>query len=108
VRLPDRKKNAGEGVAESVAPLVSEYEELRRAATGRPPSTSHAVGFALFVRSGMAAWIEACAAMPPPPGPPRLAPMQRDQLLPTDVCGEVTMVLATMALSVAREGGLTT
>ncbi|MBI4587440.1 MAG: hypothetical protein HY725_01260 [Candidatus Rokubacteria bacterium] len=87
---------------------MSDYEELRRVATGRPPSAGHGVGFALFLRSGMAAWIEACAAVAPPCGAPRLPPMQRDQLLPTDMRGEVTMVLATMALSVAREGGLRT
>jgi len=66
------------------------------------------VGFALFLRSGMAAWIEACGAVAPLCPPPRLPPAERDRLLPTDVRGEVTMVLAAMALSVAVEGGLTT
>jgi hypothetical protein len=87
---------------------VAGYEDLRRVAIGRPPSAGRGVGFALFLRSGMAAWIEACEAMPAPSPPFRPPPMERDQLLPTDVRGEVTMVLAAMAFSVAVEGGLTT
>ena len=89
-------------------PLVSGYEELRRVAIGRPPSAGRGVGFALFLRSGMAAWIEACEAVSPPSPPLRLPPLPRDQLLPTDARGEVTMVLAAMAFSAAVHGGLTT
>jgi len=88
---------------------VSAYEELRRVATGRPSRAGHGVGFALFLRRGMAAWIEASGAVAPPlPPPPRLSQAERDRLLPTDVRGEVTMVLVAMALSVAVQGGLTT
>lgn len=84
---------------------MSGYEELRRVATGQPPSAGRGVGFALFLRSGMAAWIEACEVVSPPSPPLRLPPGEPDRLLPTDVRGEVTMVLAAMALSAAREGG---
>ena len=87
---------------------MSAYEELRRVATGRPPGAGRGVGFALFLRSGMAAWIEACRTVSPLCPPPRLPQAERDRLLPTDVRGEVTMVLAAMALAVAVEGGLTT
>lgn len=85
--------------------LVSHYEELRRRALDRPAGRGGA-GCALVIGQGMAAWMEACAALTPgaEPGPRAAAPPPVP--LPSDLRGELAMVLARMALALPREGGL--
>ena len=90
----------------SAEALVSEYEGLRRmvlGASGATPGT----GFALFLRRGMAAWMEACTTAASA-FVTRHPPMQEDRVVPSDLRGEVAMVLVSMALSCRTEGGLTT
>ena len=86
--------------------LLSAYEELRAVALRRSGSMSRGVGFALFTRSGMAAWVEACVAVAAPSGR-REPPAPEQQLVLPDLHGELAMVLAAMALSVPMEGGMT-
>jgi len=84
--------------------LAAGYEELRRAALGggaaRP---ARGIGLALFLRSGMAAWMESCAALVPPRGATVRA--AAPPVVPLDLRLEVATLLAEMALAVhAHEG----
>jgi hypothetical protein len=87
--------------------LVSSYEDLRSVALGRSGGSNRGVGLALFMRSGMAAWMEeigAGLARIPEPRPRR----QPDQTrLPADLRVDVAMVLAAMALSAHNQGAMT-
>jgi hypothetical protein len=85
--------------------LTSEYEELRRVALGGSDGLQGGVGFALLLRRGMAAWMDACLAAALP-SRPRSAPRQDLCAVPPDLRGEVAQVLATMALR-GVEGGMT-
>jgi hypothetical protein len=78
--------------------LAEQYERLRRAALGQGAPASRE-GFAILIREGMAAWIQACASLllqVTSPQPPRGAlaltavegPLQAD----------LVSVLATMAV----------
>jgi hypothetical protein len=84
--------------------LAAGYEELRRAALGGAAGSGRGLGLALFLRSGMAAWMETCAALVPsrdaparPTGPP---------VVPLDLRLEVATLLAEMALAVHTHGGM--
>jgi len=90
-------------VAKATDPLVSHYEELRRHALDGP--AGRGAGWALFIGHGMAAWMDACTAMTPvaEPGPRASAPPPVP--LPSDLRGELVMVLARMALALPVEGG---
>ena len=88
--------------------LASSYEDLRRLvlAGGR-----HGVGtgLALFLRSGMARWMEVCTELLdrpaiPPPSPPQVG--QQHPVSPA-IGIEVAMVLAQMALSAHAQGEMT-
>ena len=91
-------------VARATDALVSHYEALRRGALDGPGGRG--AGWALFIGQGMAAWIDACAALTPmaEPGPRASAPSPGP--LPSDLRGELAMVLARMALALPIEGGL--
>lgn len=84
--------------------LVSHYEELRRRALDGP--VGRGAGWALFIGQGMAAWMDACAALTSvaEPGPRASAPPPVP--LPSDLRGELVMVLARMALAQPIEGDL--
>jgi hypothetical protein len=87
--------------------LASSYEDLRRLAVA---GGSHGVGtgLALFLRSGMARWMEVCIelldrpAVPPPPRPAG----EQHRVSPA-IGVEVAMVLAQMALSAHAQGEMT-
>lgn len=85
--------------------LTAGYEELRGAALG-PAGSARGIGFALFIRSGMAAWMETCAALLLP----REAAARREAadppLVALDVRFEVATLLAEMALSAHVQGGM--
>jgi hypothetical protein len=87
--------------------LTAGYEELRRAALERAAGSGRGIGFALFIRSGMAAWMETCAALliPREPTARRLA-AEPPPVAPA-VRVEVALLLAEMALSVHVQGGMT-
>jgi hypothetical protein len=85
--------------------LTSEYEELRRVALAGLDGLQRGIGFALLLRRGVAAWMDACltAALPSRP-----QPVPRDSCaVPPDLRGEVAQVLAAMALGSRIEGGMT-
>jgi hypothetical protein len=85
--------------------LAAGYEELRRAALGAgAPDSGRGIGLALFLRSGMAAWMETCAALVPPRGA-ATARAATPPLVPLDLRLEVATLLAEMALAVHAHGG---
>jgi hypothetical protein len=88
--------------------LSSSYEELRQVAlsgVGMGPGT----GFGLFVRHGMARWMDACADLfaHPATTPPPLRHAEAQCPITPDVRVEVAMVLTRMALSAAPQGATT-
>jgi hypothetical protein len=87
--------------------LTAGYEELRGAALGQAGGAGRGIGLALFVRSGMAAWMETCAALLIPRAPTVRRPVADPPGVPPDVRGEVALLLAEMALSVHVHGGMT-
>lgn len=79
--------------------LSSCYEDLRGTAVEADVEVRHGVGLALFIRSGMAAWMQACTSFAPAPRrEPAPGQVECPSLNP-DVRAEVAMVLAEMALS---------
>jgi hypothetical protein len=86
--------------------LTSEYEELRRVALGESGGLHGGVGFALLLRRGMAAWMDAClkAALP---SRAQSVPRRDSCAVPPELRGEVAQVLAAMALGSRIEGGMT-
>ena len=87
------------------AALAAGYEELRHAALGGAAGAGRGIGLALFLRSGMAAWMETCAALVRPHGevPARAA---APPVVPLDLRLEVATLLAEMALAVHAHGGI--
>ena len=86
--------------------LAAGYEELRRAALDRAASSGRGIGFRLFIRSGMAARMEACAALLGPRDATARGPAAEPPHVPLDVRVEVAMLLAEMALAVHGHGGM--
>jgi hypothetical protein len=87
-----------------VGALVSSYEELRRFAINRGDGTGRGVGLTLFIRSGMAAWMSACAPLAPRPDASPRHQYAEQARVPADLRVEVAMVLAQMALSAHAQG----
>jgi hypothetical protein len=86
--------------------LLSEYEELRRVALTPSNGLSRGVGFSLLLRRGMAVWMDACAAVAPPPRS-QAVPRQKHRLVPSELRSEVALVLAAMAMANPSYGGMT-
>ena len=86
--------------------LVSEYEELRGVTLAQSNAPSRGVGLSLLLRRGMAAWMDACAAVAPP-SRSRTVPRHEHRLVPSELRSEVALVLATMALANHSYGGIT-
>lgn len=86
---------------------MSEYEDLRRVALGELGGPSQGVGFALLLRRGMAAWMDACMKTAAASFRSRPASRPEQWLVPADLRCEVALVLATMALACPSEGGMT-
>ena len=85
--------------------LSSSYEELLRVAITGADRQGRGVGFAFFMRSGMACWIDACIDLLAQPAV--VSPPQRrleERCLGPDVRLEVAMVLTQMALSAHGQG----
>jgi hypothetical protein len=87
--------------------LAAGYEELRRAALERAGGSGRGIGLAVFIRSGMAAWMETCAALLGPRDRAARGPTAEPPRVPPDVRVEVAMLLAEMALSGHVQGGRT-
>jgi hypothetical protein len=88
--------------------LSSSYEDLRRVALTGAHGQGRGVGFALFIRSGMARWMDTCIELfaRPATAPPKRHVEEQRRLDP-DVRIEVAMVLAQMALSAHVQGATT-
>jgi len=85
--------------------LVVYYERLRRDAT-QTLGNNEGLGLALFLRRGMAAWIEAwsqCAGAIEKDARPQAAP---DETLPRDVRSQIATLLADMILNLQPEATL--
>jgi hypothetical protein len=92
--------------AEAQQALAAGYEELRRAALGGgAPGAGRGIGLALFLRSGMAAWMATCAALVRPHGA-ATARAVAPPVVPLDLRLEVATLLAEMALAVHAPGGM--
>jgi len=88
--------------------LVAGYEELRRSALCHASGSGRGIGFALFVRGGMAAWMVRCAALlRPSEAPPARRSASEQPLVPQDFRVEVASLLAEMALSAHAQGAMT-
>ncbi|MGB8296605.1 MAG: hypothetical protein WCG85_14350 [Polyangia bacterium] len=86
--------------------LSSSYEELRRTAVDPSEGTGRSVGLGLFMRSGMAAWMQTCASLVRPrESTPR--PAEQPGTLCSGLRNAVAMVLAEMALSTDTQGATT-
>lgn len=94
------------GVAGAREALTAGYEELRGAALGQATGLGRGIGFALFIRSGMAAWMETCATLLIPREPTPRRPAADLPRVPPDVRVEVATLLAEMALAVHVQGGI--
>lgn len=84
--------------------LASSYEDLRRLALA---GHGHGVGLALFIRSGMARWMEVCIELldrPLVPGPPPRQTAEQHQRVHPATRVEMAMVLAQMVLSSHTQG----
>lgn len=88
--------------------LVAGYEELRRSALGRAGRSGLGIGFALFLRSGMACWMAMCVALPRPPDAVFRRSAADQPVVPQDLRVEVATLLAEMALSAHTQGAVTT
>ena len=85
--------------------LAASYEDLRRHALA---GHGQGVGLALFIRSGMARWMDACIesldrASVPPPAPRQEVGEQQPRLDPTASI-EMARVLAQIVLSSHAQG----
>lgn len=87
--------------------IVSAYEELRQVARGAA-GQGRGAGYALFLRSGMAAWMVVCVALAGPIQAPPTRPITAGRLIPANFQIEVAVLLAEMALSVHASQGATT
>ena len=87
--------------------MVAGYEELRGSALNHVRGSGRGIGFALFVRSGMAAWIKTCAALPRPSEASAWRPTAEGRrFVPQDLRVEVANLLAEMALSAHAQGAM--
>jgi hypothetical protein len=98
---------AGQSISAPPEVLLSSYEDLRRTAVGPADEASCGVGLGMFIRSGMASWLQTCATFMRPGKPPPLRLEQAQPTLAPDLRNEVAMVLAEMALSVETQGEMT-
>lgn len=104
VAAPSKKTPLSEPTDQPVArlDLVAHYEQLRRDATDMSSRGREALGLALFLRRGMAAWMQAwskCLDCVTPPAPPQPATTP----VPMDVRGQVAMWLAGIILGLHQE-----
>ena len=84
--------------------VVTRYEQLRREVIGdcgngcRPCETGHGLGWALLLRRGMAAWMQAWPKTSPPAGTDRLGSGRHTAIGQPTLDSEITMVLTNMAV----------
>jgi hypothetical protein len=86
--------------------LLSSYEELRRTAVDAREGAGHSTGLGLFIRGGMASWMQTCASLPRPQEATARPAEQPGTPCP-GLHNAVAMVLAEMALSASAQGAAT-
>jgi hypothetical protein len=86
--------------------LLSSYEELRRTAVDPRESAGHSAGLGLFMRGGMASWMQTCASLLRPQEA-TARPVEQPGTLCPGLHNAVAMVLAEMALSASSQGAAT-
>jgi hypothetical protein len=86
-------------VTASTPLLAGRYEEIRREALDR--EDTQPFGRAVFMRHGMAVWMQECARVGPPQ-PLRDTRLELPQL-PAGLRGEMVMLLAEMTLGLGQE-----
>jgi hypothetical protein len=86
--------------------LLSSYEELRRTAADPSVGAGRSAGLGLFLRSGMASWMQTCASLIRPRESPQ-RPAEQPGTLCSGLRNAVAMVLAEMALSADTQGATT-
>jgi len=79
--------------------LVGHYEAIRREALAVAPDGRRGRGLVLFLRRGMAAWIEALSSL----AVPKPAPEEDSSTLPLSLRPEIATILANMVLVCLRE-----
>lgn len=84
--------------AQASGALLASYEEIRCEALRLAGRSHCGHGLALFIRRGMAAWLTACA---PLVRMREVLDTTAEERVPSDLRGEVAIVLAEMALSAA-------
>ena len=92
-----KKTAVNEASAQAIAheDCASDYEQLRGSALGI--IDSRGIGFALFLRNGMAAWVHACSCGAPPANDP-IPPPATLSSLPADVRSQAAVILASIIL----------
>jgi hypothetical protein len=81
------------------------YEALRRAAINWTGSAPVAWGLNLFLRQGLAAWMQACPRPTgvEPPAPPLMLSRAPPSALPVAVSNQLVTVLANMVFTARQE-----
>ena len=82
--------------------LVEAYESLRGNVLGDCEGCT-GPGLALFMRKGMAAWMQACVRSAPPPERRSVPLSSTSANLPPGLRGELVVVLTAMVLSHLQE-----
>ena len=82
---------------------VARYEQLRTGVLTQV--TGGSFGLIVFLRQGMAAWMQACAVTPVPPSKP-IQPWNPVNTLPGDVRSQAAVILAGILLHHPTEASL--
>jgi hypothetical protein len=77
--------------------FAAHYEQLRCDALGITGGRS--IGRALFLRHGMAAWMQACSCGTPPSANDTVPPTPTISPLPANVRSQATVILASIILN---------
>ncbi len=82
--------------------LADAYEHLRRAATESSRYGASLQGLGILIQKGMASWMSACAAVPPPTAPAPRVVSDVVPMLPSTQ-RDVIDVLAAMAIPITPQ-----
>jgi hypothetical protein len=83
--------------------LVARYEQLRRDAIGPRAHGGEGLGFALFLRRGMTAWMQAWPECAGNVDPGTRAQPDVDETIPGDMRSQIATLLACMILGLQQE-----
>ena len=95
------KESRGELVADQH--LVEQYEQLRREATRGAGNGGQGLGLALFLRSGMAAWMQAWSQCVSSVGANAQSQSATMTSAPIDVRAQIATLLAGIILNLQQE-----